>query len=131
MQATAAIRIFLPHAPSRTPVIYTSIHLQTQTAFNMQIEQPSAADAYQHAPLDYTKASIRLIHLQPDLSPDGLMQCTITRDTIYAPYTCLSYRWGAPEPSGVIRIDGKLFNVRQNLLDFLHVARHNKDTTKV
>jgi len=85
----------------------------------------------QHKPLDHTKPSIRLVSLRPHLSRDGLVQCDITRNTIRAPYTCLSYRWGAPEPSGVIRMNGKLFNVRQNLLDFLCMARQNEEAKTV
>ncbi|OAK94213.1 hypothetical protein IQ06DRAFT_182421, partial [Phaeosphaeriaceae sp. SRC1lsM3a] len=84
---------------------------------------------FRHQPLEHDKPSIRLIHLLPDLSPDGLIQCEIVHETIEAPYTCLSYRWGAPDPSSSILINGQLFAVRQNLLDFLDMARMNGAAT--
>jgi hypothetical protein len=129
MQAASAILLHL-HS-SRTPDMPSSRQLKIHSAFDMQTGQPLVAEAYRHAPLDHTTASIRLIHLQPDLSKDGPVEYAISLDTTGASYTCLSYRWGAPEPNGVIRVDGKLFRVRQNLLDFLHIARQNKDATKV
>jgi hypothetical protein len=40
-------------------------------------------------------------------------------------YTCLSYEWGTGEGGDWIEINRKLHYVRQNLLDFLQVARKN------
>ncbi|KAH7066261.1 heterokaryon incompatibility protein-domain-containing protein, partial [Paraphoma chrysanthemicola] len=80
---------------------------------------------FKHAPLDHSKAAIRLVQLLPDLSPEGLIQCTITHHTTDAEYTCLSYRWGAAASISAIRMNGEGFYVRQNLLAFLHMARQN------
>jgi hypothetical protein len=101
--------------------------------FNMGLEQDdrTTSTVFRHSPLDHTIAAIRLIRLLPELSPDGLIQCTITHDTVEASYTCLSYRWGAPTPSNPIIINGKLFEVRQNLLDFLHMARRNNEAANI
>ncbi|KAH7092546.1 heterokaryon incompatibility protein-domain-containing protein, partial [Paraphoma chrysanthemicola] len=83
---------------------------------------------FKHAPLDHSKAAIRLVQLLPDLSPDGLVQCTVTHHTTDAEYTCLSYRWGAATPISAVRMNGEVFHVRQNLLDFLNMARPNPET---
>ncbi|KAH7406566.1 heterokaryon incompatibility protein-domain-containing protein, partial [Phaeosphaeria sp. MPI-PUGE-AT-0046c] len=56
---------------------------------------------FRHDPLEHSKPSIRLILLLPDL-------------------------WGAPDPSSPILVNGQLFSVRQNLLDFLDMARQNQ-----
>jgi hypothetical protein len=40
-----------------------------------------------------------------------------------AVYTCLSYRWGDPDPSRNILVNGKPFTVRQNLFDFLTMVQ--------
>lgn len=102
---------------------------------NMESDTHTATNrlrsTFRHQPLEHDKPSIRLIHLLPDLSPDGLIQCEIVHETIEAPYTCLSYRWGAPDPSSSILINGQLFAVRQNLLDFLDMARKNGAATMI
>ncbi|KAI4713482.1 hypothetical protein J4E89_000928 [Alternaria sp. Ai002NY15] len=86
---------------------------------------PHENPVFKHEPLDHTKPSIRLIHLLPSLSPAGKIQCFITHATVDAEYICLSYRWGDPDPSSNILIDGKVFAIRQNLFDFLATAREN------
>ncbi len=40
-------------------------------------------------------------------------------------YTALSYTWGPVSQSQDILLDGHVFVVRQNLWDFLHIARQN------
>jgi len=79
---------------------------------------------FRHAPLDHTQPSIRLIKITPGLSADGLISCGISHATIESEYVCLSYRWGDEDPktSKDIFLDGKLFTIRQNLYDFLHLA---------
>ena len=95
------------------------------------VPEQDLAEFFSYQPLDLKKAAIRLVRLLPDLSSRGLIQCEITHDTIEASYICLSYRWGAPEPNGLILINNKLFRVRQNLLDFLHMARQNTAATDI
>jgi hypothetical protein len=99
----------------------------------MVMEEPNLLpnEMFSHEPLDHNTASIRLVRLDPELSPDGLIQCTIVHDTIEASYTCLSYRWGAPHPSSLILINGKRFCIRQNLLDFLDMARQSPEATDI
>ena len=83
------------------------------------VTQGSITDSFQHAPLDRTKASIRLVHILPALSPGGLIQCKIFHDTIDASYQCLSYRWGDARPETPIVVNGACFKVRRQLYDFL------------
>jgi hypothetical protein len=78
---------------------------------------------FRHKPLAHAQPSIRLVTIAPTLSSDGLIQCDVTHATIQeASYTCLSYRWGAPEPTQTILINGTPCLIRQNLFDFLQVA---------
>ena len=83
----------------------------------------AVAASFQHSPIDHSQPSIRLIHIERDLTPDGFIQCRIFNATTDAPYSCLSYMWGTSPPSRTIVINGKLFRVRGNLYDFLVVAR--------
>lgn len=76
---------------------------------------------FNHEPLDHAIQSIRLVHLDRELSSDGHIECTMRRTTTTARYLCLSYRWGecASSNKNVILINGKQFSVQQNLLEFL------------
>lgn len=78
---------------------------------------------YVYAPLDQALPSIRLVEIKSDLSSDGLVQCNLIHTTTRAVYDCLSYVWGDPEPAQHILVDGRRFRVRQNLFDFLDMAR--------
>ncbi|CAN9203458.1 unnamed protein product [Alternaria alternata] len=87
------------------------------------IQASQDSTIFKHQPLDHSEPSIRLVHLLPTLSPRNQIQCSITHATVGAKYTCLSYRWGDPNPSQNVLIDSKLFTVRQNLFEFLVTAR--------
>jgi len=81
---------------------------------------------FQHTSLDHSIDSIRLIYVLSELSPDGgLIQVEMQHSTIEAAtYTCLSYEWGSEDGGGGwITINGRMHYVRQNLLDFLEVAK--------
>ena len=84
---------------------------------------------FQHQPLDLRTTTIRLVEiLEP--GPNNAVRCKIRHVTIEAPhaqgsipdYTCLSYVWGPPEDTEWITVNGKPFEVRRNLFDFLQVA---------
>jgi hypothetical protein len=53
---------------------------------------------FHHNPLDHTIRSLRLVHLVPELSQTGHIECTITHTTTTACYVCLSYTWDDAEP---------------------------------
>lgn len=123
---------------------------------NMSNERPTDHSygrlLFSHSPLNQRENSIRLIRLLSDLSPDGLVRCSIhhaklspgaadgatvinklprmnnewaTSDPI--PYACLSYTWGGSANDTAVLIDGKILRVRKNLEMFLHVARTRLD----
>jgi hypothetical protein len=78
---------------------------------------------FRHTPLDRSKPSIRLVYILQSVSRDGRIQCVIEHATVHTTYTCLSYRWGDPSGTRIIRINGKTFEIRSNLYDFMFVAR--------
>jgi hypothetical protein len=83
-------------------------------------------ESFVHKPLDQTKASIRLLDVESELSSDGLIQCTIENSTIDAEYNCLSYTWGEATPCYDIMLNGKLMSIRKNLFDFLCEMKRQK-----
>jgi len=94
------------------------------------IAQPSPTDFYKHESLDHSLPSIRLLKISPILSAEGLIQCSMLHTTIeHAPYRCLSYAWGQPEPKQLVLIDGKQFYVQPNLFEFLKVTRADTERT--
>ena len=86
-------------------------------------DMSESTSTFTHQPLDHTKESIRILTINPDLSNDSLVQCTMRNSTADDQYICLSYVWGPEDVSHSILIDGRLFAIRKNLLDFLLVAR--------
>jgi hypothetical protein len=74
---------------------------------------------YKHQPLDSEKHQIRLLKLR-NSSEDTVDYRLITFDFESAPsYVALSYTWGDERPTGSVSIDGKEFEIRMNLLNFL------------
>ena len=73
--------------------------------------------------------SIRLLNIDPAADPASPLVCTLeeidlhAQDATYRAFSALSYRWGPPEPSRSITLNGEPVSVRQNLHDFLLVAR--------
>lgn len=82
---------------------------------------------YDYKPLDLTKQQIRLITLRPGPASSPV-QCDLETFDIDSrpPYLALSYAWGPPPPTASILIDGKHFEVRQNLYDFLLAFRNDE-----
>jgi hypothetical protein len=95
----------------------------------LPIQEPGPeAQTFAYTSLDLTKRSIRLLRILPAKSQEGYIQCEIRHASIDCAYTCLSYVWGEPSHN-VIKIDGQLHSVRDNLLAFLEVA-HRKPISK-
>ncbi|KAF2818911.1 hypothetical protein CC86DRAFT_152298 [Ophiobolus disseminans] len=100
---------------------------------------------YRHTTLKDGATFIRLIEVNMLLSTDGLIQCSISQqklpdlyqddakeyfpsiskdvEHVFHSYMCLSYAWGDPKHQRKIRVNGRLFNVRKNLWNFLDIAR--------
>jgi hypothetical protein len=97
-----------------------AIHQPTQ----ITLTSPKSG-TFKHDPLSIDERSIRLITIEPNLSqPDGLIQCSMSHTKLNGVhYTCLSYRWGDPEPRKLILINGKEASIQTNLFDFLDTVR--------
>ena len=61
--------------------------------------------------------------VSPELTKDGLIDCRLEHVLVAVTHTILSYNWGPADPRYTIRINGLDFQVRQNLQDFLNIAR--------
>ncbi|KAF2679719.1 HET-domain-containing protein [Lentithecium fluviatile CBS 122367] len=85
---------------------------------------PPGLRSFEYKPLDYGKASIRVLEVLPRRLGAEYTECLMRHTDLNDEYTCLSYTWGSPTlPSDIIQINGKRFLVRPNLLSFLRVAR--------
>ncbi|KAG9189253.1 hypothetical protein G6011_06121 [Alternaria panax] len=93
------------------------------TASIQKTSGASRSTSFQHEPLDYRRGAIRLLRILPHLSNEGHIQCEIWHDSIKASYACLSYVWGSEKIQRQILVNGKLLSVRENLYDFMRVAR--------
>lgn len=103
------------------------VYLDTNTTLlDMAVTQNAAIQMFRHQPLDHALRSIRLIEIQPHLSADSILQCTMRHATIDAEYICLSYRWGDPPATRQILVNGQGFMIRQNLFDFLTMIRETR-----
>ncbi|KAK7705604.1 hypothetical protein SLS64_007971 [Diaporthe eres] len=98
-----------------------------QLSFPAAIEEDP--DGYRYSPL----APQQLRFLKPiySLDPNDLRFEIrhISREAAQR-YTAVSYTWGDQEPTKMIRLNGKLFHVRPNLLSclyYLSKARHDAD----
>ena len=88
-------------------------------------------DHYRHEPLDDAATSIRLLKLHPTALEDNLTPIcgglTMVQVSDKPRYHALSYVWGPETPLTTIYIDGRPFNVRQNLYAFLwHYVRSSE-----
>lgn len=90
--------------------------------------------AFEYQPLDLSKKQIRLLHLKPapdrggdrgalaaacELHTFDFDPATIGEDPGLPHYTALSYAWGSNDHLKVIVLNRQLFQVRENLYDFL------------
>lgn len=110
-----------PAAAARAPII------QLPPRWNAPAQAGSdQPEGEEHKPLKYLPLSpgmIRLIRVNRELSPDGLIQCNLEHSTVDDEYRCLSYVWGPPGGEKQININGQIARVRSNLHDFLNIAR--------
>ncbi|KAH8689780.1 HET-domain-containing protein, partial [Phaeosphaeriaceae sp. PMI808] len=81
--------------------------------------------AYQYNKLEPQVGSIRLITIQPSSGRTAPVYCTIAHAGLEsAQYSALSYTWGSPENKQDISLNGKPFQVTQNLFSALKDLRH-------
>lgn len=78
---------------------------------------------FKHESLDLQKDEFRVLKLSSALQ-GGFIQCKLLKRPIGKKHVCLSYTWGPEDAKRQeILINGRKFKVRQNLFDFLDVAR--------
>lgn len=76
-----------------------------------------------HAPLELSLPTIRVVQILPGRSWETI-KCILKHVPRQRDYhVCLSYMWGHQNSSESIIVNGKRFTVRQNLFDFLKLAR--------
>jgi hypothetical protein len=79
-------------------------------------------DPFQYPPLDLSQPLIRVIQLVPN-SADEPVCCNMSVVPLSARYAALSYVWGQDDSEERIYVNGKLFRIRRNLLNFLKCSR--------
>ncbi|CAN9204477.1 unnamed protein product [Alternaria alternata] len=89
------------------------------------IDTPNPA-SLRYSPLPKDGDSFRLLRVLPSLRFNSSLQCELYTASISAEedqYFAGSYVWGPPEPTKSILLDGKSFEVRENLFRFLEAFR--------
>ena len=82
---------------------------------------------FKHEPLKPTSDEIRLLTVHPELTRQGLVQCSLQHASLSsAKYTCLSYTWGKVTGMELIMVDGRQMMIRRMLFRFLQLARDRK-----
>jgi hypothetical protein len=82
----------------------------------------SRASRYQHQPLDTRRRQVRLLTFTAAYDTIHL-EVRIFDLATAPPYRALTYTWGKPDPKFDIYLDGKAFEVRENLFAFLRKAK--------
>ncbi|KAK2754413.1 hypothetical protein FQN54_007057 [Arachnomyces sp. PD_36] len=84
-----------------------------------------------YCPLDSSRSEFRLVQVSPER--DGELCCSIYQASLKdsPKYTAISYTWGSPDRKYSIRLNGKLFVVRQNLHDVLETLRRESEATSL
>ena len=90
----------------------------------LTLQEAKLCALFQYDILDPNQHEIRLIEIDPNLSPvSGRIQCRIWHAKPSCDYSALSYTWGPSELYRMIDINHKEFAVRENLWHFLNAAR--------
>ena len=78
-------------------------------------------ELYEHDQLDLQTDEIRLLVLEPGVSP---IRCAFQKANLSnsPEYEALSYTWGDAEGQQTILLEGKRFKVRHNLYNFLYMV---------
>lgn len=80
---------------------------------------------FEHTTLSATEQQIRLVRFPALIQPEDGISMIVEHHTFDTapPYTALSYTWGPELPTQPILLNGQTFLVRQNLWEFLRIAR--------
>ncbi|KAH7309233.1 heterokaryon incompatibility protein-domain-containing protein, partial [Rhexocercosporidium sp. MPI-PUGE-AT-0058] len=80
---------------------------------------------FKHRPLNLDRTQIRLFRLIPTERSGDLAGVITAYDFENCPeYRAVSYTWGPPDPTREISIEGQVLPIRENLWQFLDVARN-------
>ena len=75
-------------------------------------------DSLKYPNLNLQQKEIRILKVDPDLSPDGLVQCHLYVATMFDGHLALSYTWGPPLPCKNVLINNTRFTVREKFVQF-------------
>lgn len=99
----------------------------SQSLQRPDVARTAARTLFRHDTLDRNTDSFRLIQIRRDRSQEGHIQLSLWQDSISsATYQCLSYRWGDATRQHSVVINGELFDVGENLYEFLQEAHNDK-----
>lgn len=86
--------------------------------------------SYEYAALKHDE--IRLIRIFPS-QPDTPITCSIETARLSGNTNCraVSYTWGPPSPCQPITLNGRSFEIRENLWEFLNVIRQQSEFTEL
>jgi hypothetical protein len=81
-------------------------------------------ETFHYEPLQLDSNDIRLLRLES--SSPARVQCSLAHFRLEdcPDYDALSYTRGPPKPSKIISMDGKDFEIRENLWDFFQHSRY-------
>jgi len=99
-------------------------NISTDASANPTQVQKAASTRY--SPLLHNGDSFRLLRVLPSLRQGSPIRCELFTSSILRErdkYIAGSYVWGPPEPTMSIVVDGKHFQVRENLFRFLKAFR--------
>jgi hypothetical protein len=87
-------------------------------------------DIFVYEPIDLERPAYRLLQLRRGNGP--AIECMVYQDyldgTDTVPYDALSYTWGGTDKTSTVTVNGKTFNVTENLLSALqHLRSENID----
>ncbi|KAH7081411.1 heterokaryon incompatibility protein-domain-containing protein [Paraphoma chrysanthemicola] len=84
----------------------------------------ASTNDFHHTKLNLGTRQIRLLRIKAELS-EGLISCTLDVYPVIREnaHIALSYAWGPPPAVATILVNDGAFQIRQNLYDFLEVAR--------
>ena len=80
-----------------------------------------------------SSTNFRVLSIEPCSKPEDEIFCNLQVKNMKPPlpYIALSYTWGEPSSTRTTQLNGKPFQVRQNLWDFLVEARSRALTTMI
>jgi len=92
----------------------------------------TASTTFEHDPLDLTTQEIRLIRILPKTNNTQILRCELKHFNINEKcpiFRALSYTWGRPQFSQMIILNGKPFEIWENLFSFLEVIQELPERT--